>query len=118
MVRKGVGILGLLLAAGFVCEPAAAGSRKSSSQMESRALLVAPAANPTANPSARPGTSSSVGLFEDGYSTSVERTANERDKETRERKPLTLYRFNSKFGEVAVRPVIGKVNGAQFSLGF
>lgn len=118
MVRKGVGILGLLIAIGLAGEPAAAGSRKSSSQMESRPLLVSPAANTTANPSARPGSSSSVGLFETDYSGSVERSANEREKETHERKPLTLYRFNSRFGEVEVRPVIGKVNGAQFSLGF
>lgn len=86
--------------------------------MESRALLVAPAANTSVISSARPGSSSSVGLFETGYSGSVERSASEREQETHERKPLTLYRFNSRIGEVEVRPVIGKVNGAQFSLGF
>ena len=117
-MRKGIEFLGLLMAIGFVVQPAEAGDRKSSSQRETKALLVAPAMNPTANPSARPGSSSSVGLFETGYSSSVERSASEREKETHERKPLTLFRFNSKFGEVAVRPVIGKVNGAQFSLGF
>ena len=116
MVRKGIGFLGLLI--GFAIQPAEAGDRKSSSQVETKALLVAPAANTTANSSARPGSSSSVGLFETGYSSSVERSPSEREKETHERKPLTLFRFNSRVGEVAVRPVIGKVNGAQFSLGF
>ena len=38
--------------------------------------------------------------------------------QARERKPLTLVGFNSRFGEVAVQPVIRQVNGAQFSLGF
>src|SRR5437868_6625163 len=32
-----------------------------------------------------------------------------------ERKPLTLFRFNSKLGEVAVQPVIGQIKGAQLS---
>ncbi len=115
MVRTGVGILGLLAAIGLACEPADAGSRKSSSERESRALLVAPATSTSATIPPRPG-SSSVGLFEDGYRSSVERP--DRERETHERKPLTLFRFDSRFGEVAVRPVIGKVNGAQLSLGF
>ena len=35
-----------------------------------------------------------------------------------ERKTLTFFRLNSKFGAVSVQPVVGGVNGAQLSLGF
>ena len=35
-----------------------------------------------------------------------------------ERKTLTLFHFNSKFGRVGVQPLFGSVKGAQFSLGF
>ena len=33
-------------------------------------------------------------------------------------KSLTFFHFNSKFGEVAVKPVIGHVTGAEFSINF
>ena len=36
----------------------------------------------------------------------------------RDRKELTLIRINSRFGEIALRPVVGSIKGAQFSLGF
>jgi hypothetical protein len=36
----------------------------------------------------------------------------------REHKPLTLFHVKSTFGDIAVQPVVGKVKGAQFSLGF
>jgi hypothetical protein len=35
-----------------------------------------------------------------------------------EHRPLTLFHLDSKFGNIAVQPVVGHVNGAQFSLGF
>src|SRR4051812_32593143 len=35
-----------------------------------------------------------------------------------ERSSVTFFRFGSKLGEVSVQPVVGGVNGAQFSLGF
>lgn len=53
-----------------------------------------------------------------------ERASNEDNKAEsaptapRERKSVTLFRFNSKLGEVAVEPVIGSIKGAQFSFGF
>jgi hypothetical protein len=37
---------------------------------------------------------------------------------TKERKKVILFRFNPKFGDISVQPVIGKVNGAQICLGF
>jgi hypothetical protein len=36
----------------------------------------------------------------------------------RERKGITFFRLNPKFGDVSVQPVIGGVNGAQVSVGF
>jgi hypothetical protein len=35
-----------------------------------------------------------------------------------ERKSITLFRFDSKLGNVSVQPVVGGVNGAQLSVGF
>ena len=42
----------------------------------------------------------------------------ERSTSRRERKGLTLFRVNPKFGDISVQPVIGGVNGAQISVGF
>ena len=36
----------------------------------------------------------------------------------RERKSVTFFRLDPKFGDVSVQPVVGGVNGAQVSLGF
>jgi hypothetical protein len=36
----------------------------------------------------------------------------------RERKSMTFFRLDPKFGDVSVQPVVGGVNGAQVSLGF
>jgi hypothetical protein len=35
-----------------------------------------------------------------------------------ERKSLTFFRLDPKFGDVSVQPVVGGVNGAQVSVGF
>lgn len=113
-MRKGIGFSRLLIAIGLLVQPAEAGERKSSSQLETQALLVAPA---MARSYERPG-SSSIGFFQTSDLDSTARRSAGEEKDAYEHKPLTLFRFNSKFGEVAVRPVIGKVNGAQFSLGF
>ncbi len=98
-----------------------AGDRRSSGAVQESAkpVLVASDVSVVTLPGNR-RSASTVGLFEPGYSAG-HWTGNERDRDAeraREHKPLTLFRFDSKFGEVAVRPAIGKVNGAQFSLGF
>jgi hypothetical protein len=36
----------------------------------------------------------------------------------RERKSVTFFRLDSKYGDVSVQPVVGGVNGAQLSVGF
>ena len=54
-----------------------------------------------------------------GYSVEATRgSTREKEKPPREHKPITLLQFNSKFGDVKVQPVFGRVNGAQLSLGF
>jgi hypothetical protein len=35
-----------------------------------------------------------------------------------ERKKIILFRFDPKFGDVSVQPVVGQVNGAQLSVGW
>jgi hypothetical protein len=36
----------------------------------------------------------------------------------RERKKITLFRFDPKFGDISVQPVLGQINGAQVCVGF
>jgi hypothetical protein len=65
---------------------------------------------------------SAVRPFEARYSTSADqRPARDRerrnaDAQAHEHKPLTVFHLNSKFDDIAAQPVMGQVNGAQFSL--
>ena len=36
----------------------------------------------------------------------------------KEPKKITLFRFNPKFGDISVQPVLGAINGAQICVGF
>jgi hypothetical protein len=36
----------------------------------------------------------------------------------RERRNVTFFRLDPKFGDISVQPVVGGVNGAQFSVGY
>jgi hypothetical protein len=36
----------------------------------------------------------------------------------KERKKIILFQFDRKFGDISVQPVVGRVNGAQLSVGF
>jgi hypothetical protein len=36
----------------------------------------------------------------------------------RERRNVTFFRLDSKFGDISVQPVVGGVNGAQLSMGY
>jgi hypothetical protein len=82
-------------------------------------MLAAPAIDAPATQTARQG-SSAIGLFEteDFVGHPAGSDSERRDEAKHEHKALTLFHINSKFGGVAVQPVIGKVNGAQFSIGF
>jgi hypothetical protein len=120
MGRNLIGSCALLIAIGVVCQPAQAGDRKStgSVQESAKTILFASPAHAVTLPLERPGTST-VGLFENGPSASHRsRSDRETEKPPREHKPLTLFHIHSQFGDIAVQPVMGQVNGAQFSLGF
>ena len=118
MGRNFVGSCGLLVAIGLACQSAQAGDLKSTTRShETKAILIAPEAHAAAINYERQG-NPTVGLFEKGYSISATRGSSKGENGPREHKALTLFRFNSQFGEVAVQPVFGKVNGAQLSVGF
>ena len=121
MGRDLIGVFGFSVVVGLVCQPAQAGDRKSTGgvQESKRAVLVAPNTYAGLPPGETNGASPSRPF---ALSYPVDRRSNGKEEEAaaraRERKTLTLFRFNSNFGEVAVQPVIGHVNGAQFSIGF
>ncbi len=113
-----LGCCGLLAVIGLACQSAEAGDQKSATR-EAKAILVTPAAAPAAPTNYEKQGAVTVGLFENGYSVSPTRgSTREKEKPPREHKPITLLQFNSKFGDVKVQPVFGRVNGAQVSLGF
>ena len=106
---------GLLAMIGLACQSAEADDLKSATHA-SKAVLVAPAPAAPINDASR---SVTIGLFENGPSTTATRDSKrETEKPPREHKAITLFHFNSQFGDVAVQPVFGRVNGAQLSLGF
>ena len=108
----------MLAAIGLACQSAEAGDQKSATR-EARAILVTPEAAPSAPISYEKRGAVSVGLFENGSSVEAARGATrEKEKPPREHKPITVFQFNSKFGDVKVQPVFGRVNGAQLSVGF
>ena len=113
--------LGCCIAAGFACEPAQAGDRKSSAARTREA-----SAEGTIK---REGHVVAVehDLFAASNVKGARRSPGFDDASARQsdsalvsgrRKPITLFRFNTSLGEVAVQPVFGAAKGAQFSLGF
>ncbi|MFL6588746.1 MAG: hypothetical protein ACJ8M4_01095 [Chthoniobacterales bacterium] len=78
-----------------------------------------PSVSPLASKAAMVRSESEIGNQRVSQST-VSRRAIEAGPATTpsERKTLTFFRLNSKFGDVLVQPVFGGVNGAQLSLGF
>jgi len=115
MGRYAAGWCGLLAVIGLLGQSAEAGDQKSATR-EEKAVLVTPAPAAPVNDDRRAvGT---VGLFEDGSQLRTERSKRETEKPPREHKTITLFHFNSQFGDVRVQPVFGRVNGAQLSVGF
>ncbi|MBA2271003.1 MAG: hypothetical protein M3372_04735 [Verrucomicrobiota bacterium] len=126
----------LLVALGFACQPAEAGERKSgSASREARASAPADLAAPAAggNVGARGARAAAQGDFFLGavspfgstaWRSAQAASASEESKEAgmptppRERKKLTLFRFDPKLGDISVQPVVGGVKGAQFCVGF
>jgi hypothetical protein len=125
MGRNLIGSCGLLAVIGLACLPAHAGDRKSGRRgQEAAEEVFVPQKGQAVSPRYEMVGASAVRPFEARYSASADqRPARDRerrnaDAQAHEHKPLTLFRFNSKFGDIAVQPVMGQVNGAQFSLGF
>jgi hypothetical protein len=121
-----VGSYGLLIAIAFA-STAHGGDRKSTPQeiheskgssvgsQQSHAILIsAPVRSGRSNVSL-------ASPFEGRYSDFGRRLAvdeKENSNGPKEHKSLILFHLDSKLGEIKVQPVIGKVTGAQFCLGF
>jgi hypothetical protein len=124
-VQRGVGVLGFLVAIAFAAQPAQAGDRKSSRRdqnLSDEIFLTRPDRSVSAK-SEMSGSSGSRHL-EIASSGSSRVQSNRRGgtpgEETphRDHQRLTLFHIDSSFGPIEVAPVIGKVNGAQFSIDF
>lgn len=121
MGRRFVICLSFCVAVALPFHTAAAGDRKSSAARRGEAAAgvtvrhyaqaVASAEELSANGAVRATRRSA--LYDDAASREEENSsANGR------RERVTLFRFNTGLGEVAVHPVFGAAKGAQFSLGF
>ncbi|MEO5722188.1 MAG: hypothetical protein ABIR71_12045 [Chthoniobacterales bacterium] len=121
MSRNLIGCCGLLLAVGLACQPAAAGDRKSAKRGNEEVAEFS--AGTKVNAFSQRSELLGTRVFEARKSTASTQVSGRRaephtDVPARVRKELTFFRFRSTIGEVAVQPVVGQVNGAQFSLGF
>ena len=125
MGRNLVGSCRLIIAIGLACQPAHAGDRKSAGRVHDTAkeMFVAREAHAASLRYETPR-ATIVRPFEARYSTSTNHGSSKDNKRgnaaapASEHKQLTLFHINSKFGDIAVQPVMGQVNGAQLSLGF
>ena len=124
MERNLVGSCGLIVAIGLACQSAYAGDRKSPGRThdEAKEMFAAREAHAVSLRYDTPR-ATIIRPFEARYLTSDH--GSRRDNRggnsaapTSEHRRLTLFHINSKFGDIAVQPVMGQVNGAQLSLGF
>jgi hypothetical protein len=137
MRRIFVGVAGLSVAMGLALQPAQAGERKSAA-VQVRHLGAAVHNIVFAAQARSAGDNFAGGHLRQGYGgprelsfvpvsplgTEVRGQKSEvgspkgPSTSPRERKSLTFFRLDPKFGDVSVQPVVGGVNGAQVSLGF
>jgi hypothetical protein len=115
----------LLVAIGLACQPARGGDRKSGSRQGQEAAADIVVARKAHAVSLRDEVLGSLAVRPLGARDSVSTGDGSKEKakgngamHAREHKPLTLFHINSKLGDIMVQPVVGNVNGAQFSLGF
>lgn len=120
MGRTFIAGLGFCVAAALSCHTAEAGDRKSSAARGDASAEV------TVRREAQ-AVALEQGLFTNAAVRSTRRATLFDDASSREsdtgavrprRKPITLFRFTTTLGEVAVQPVFGTAKGAQLSLGF
>ena len=124
-MRKGIAVLGLSVAIAFASQPAQAGDRKSSrrDQNSSEEMLLSRPERSVSTKHEISGSSSSRNLEITSSRPSEIRFSRRgatptEDAPRREHHRLTLFHIDSSFGKIEVAPVVGKVNGAQFSIGF
>lgn len=132
MGRKRFSWWGLGVAALLAWQPAQAGERKPAAgrhaEASARPLTVAAqprslGADHATSLRAMPGRGELPGLPVRPLETRLSRpdlkpSAGVDEQGRHERKSVTFFRLNPKFGDVSVQPVVGGVNGAQVSVGF
>jgi hypothetical protein len=127
MGRHSVGLCVVAIALGIACQPAYAGGRKSSAAARDDGGLDETFTSHQAHSlTVRHDAfgSAAVRPFDVSYSSVTEKrftNAKENDNSkapTGDRKMLTLFHFNSRFGDVAVQPVFNGMKGLQLSVGF
>lgn len=121
MRRNLIGCCGWLMAVGLACQPATAGDRKSAKRGHEEVAEFS--GGTKINAFSQRSEMLGARAFEARSSTARTQLSGRRAEQhteapARGRKEVTLFRFHSTMGEVAVQPVFGQVNGAQFSLGF
>ena len=124
-MRKGIGVVGLLAAIAFASQPIQAGDRKSSrrDQGSSEEMFLTRPERSVSVKHEMSGSSASRHLeIASSGSSGIRFNRNgaspTEDAPRREHQRLTLFHIDSGFGKIEVGPVVGKVNGAQFSIGF
>jgi hypothetical protein len=138
----GIRVAGLGIAVGLALEPAHAGDRKSAARHAetiNRSVVFAVQARSLradVPQTMRSGVTSQRGEFSFSPVSPLETRARsqvhpatrradsgneEREKgptSPRERRNVTFFRLDPKFGDISVQPVVGGVNGAQLSVGY
>jgi hypothetical protein len=135
IMRMGIGIrvAGLSMAVGLALQPAHGGDRKAASarpaETFNRSVFAVRARSLSADvpQTTRSGIASQRGEFSFSPVTPLEsrtrlqvQSGNEEKLPTspHERRNVTFFRLDPKFGDISVQPVVGGVNGAQLSLGY
>jgi hypothetical protein len=120
MGRNLLACCGLLIVIGLAFQPAQAGDRKSAKRGPEAAedIVAAPKSSESLR-SEMAGASAAKSFEASSFAVAGHRSSGDRGTPTdKEHKGLTFLHIHSAFGEIAVKPVVGQVNGAQFSLGF
>lgn len=120
MGRTVLACCGLLVGIGLAFQPTEAGDRKAARRGPEAAENII--AEPKGNVSPRSemtGAASTRSFEASSFAVAGHRSSGDRATPTTgEHKGLTFLHIHSVFGDIAVKPVAGQVNGAQFSIGF
>ena len=119
MVRRGILWVTFCGAIGFALDSAQARDRKSAG-LDRSVSTDRVATRPERSALRYDASTASIAAVPDPKKSRVNHDLKEEtaDVPTTERKQITFFHINSKFGDVAVQPVFGAIQGAQFTLGF